>query len=94
MWTDALAQAGGSAPPDPKIALLLQILQFVPLFLILYLLLIRPQQQQRKKLNEMLKALKKGDRVQFDFSAQPDGRLQITRVAPMDASLPDHGAHK
>ena len=63
MWTDALAQAGGSAPPDPKIALLLQILQFVPLFLILYLLLIRPQQQQRKKLNEMLKALKKGDRV-------------------------------
>ena len=63
MWTDALAQAGGSAPPDPKIAMLLQILQFVPLFLILYLLLIRPQQQQRKKLNEMLKALKKGDRV-------------------------------
>lgn len=63
MWTDALAQAGGSAPPDPKIAMLLQILQFVPLFLILYLLLIRPQQQQRKKLNAMLKALKKGDRV-------------------------------
>ena len=63
MWTDALAQAGGSAPPDPKIAMLLQVLQFVPLFLILYLLLIRPQQQQRKKLNEMLKALKKGDRV-------------------------------
>jgi preprotein translocase subunit YajC len=43
--------------------MLLQVLQFVPLFLILYLLLIRPQQQQRKKLNEMLKALKKGDRV-------------------------------
>ena len=65
MWTDALAQAGtsGSAPPDPKIALLLQLLQFVPLFIILYLLLIRPQQQQKKKLNEMLKALKKGDRV-------------------------------
>ena len=63
MWTDAFAQAGGNAPPDPKIALLLQLLQFLPLFLILYLLLIRPQQQQRKKLNEMLKALKKGDRV-------------------------------
>ena len=63
MWTDAFAQAGGSAPPDPKISLLLQLLQFVPLFLILYLLLIRPQQQQRKKLAEMLKALKKGDRV-------------------------------
>jgi Cu(I)/Ag(I) efflux system membrane fusion protein len=38
--------------------------------------------------------LKKGDRVQFEFSAQPDGRLQITRIAPMDASLPNHGAHK
>ena len=63
MWTDAFAQAGGSAPPDPKIALLLQLLQFVPLFLILYLVLIRPQQQQRKKLAEMLKQLKKGDRV-------------------------------
>src|SRR5262245_3028551 len=63
MWTDAFAQAGSSSPPDPKIALLLQLLQFLPLFIILYLLLIRPQQQQRKKLNEMLKALKKGDRV-------------------------------
>ncbi|HET7765949.1 MAG TPA: efflux RND transporter periplasmic adaptor subunit [Burkholderiales bacterium] len=38
--------------------------------------------------------LKKGDRVQFDFSAQPDGQLQITRIGPADASLPDHGAHK
>jgi len=63
MWTDALAQAGGAAPPDPKIALLLQVLQFLPLFVILYLLLIRPQQQQKKKLEAMLKAVKKGDRV-------------------------------
>jgi membrane fusion protein, copper/silver efflux system len=38
--------------------------------------------------------LKKGDRVQFEFSAQPDGQLQITRIGPADASLPDHGAHK
>jgi preprotein translocase subunit YajC len=63
MWTDAFAQAGGNAPPDSKIALLLQILQFLPLFIILYLLLIRPQQQQKKKLDAMLKELKKGDRV-------------------------------
>ena len=63
MWTDANAQAGSGTPPDPKIALLLQLLQFLPLFVILYLLLIRPQQQQKKKLNEMLKTLKKGDRV-------------------------------
>jgi len=38
--------------------------------------------------------LKKGDRVQFEFSAQPDGQLKITRIGPADASLPDHGAHK
>jgi preprotein translocase subunit YajC len=63
MWTDAFAQAGSNAPPDPKIALLLQLLQFLPLFIILYLLLIRPQQQQKKKLEAMLKELKKGDRV-------------------------------
>ena len=63
MWTDAFAQAGGGTPPDPKIAMLLQLLQFLPLFIILYLLMIRPQQQQKKKLAEMLKALKKGDRV-------------------------------
>ncbi len=52
-----------AAPPDPRIAMLLQIVQFLPLFLILYLLLIRPQQQQKKKLEQMLKTLKKGDRV-------------------------------
>jgi len=64
MWSDAFAQAGGAASPaNPNLALLLQLLQFVPIFLILYFLLIRPQQQRQKKLNQMLKALKKGDRV-------------------------------
>lgn len=63
-WTDAFAQAASGAKPyDPNMAMLLQLLQFVPIFLILYLLLIRPQQQRQKKLNEMLKQLKKGDRV-------------------------------
>jgi preprotein translocase subunit YajC len=64
MWSDAFAQAGGAArPADPTIALLLQLLQFVPIFIIIYLLLIRPQQQRQKKLEELLKKLKKGDRV-------------------------------
>ncbi len=39
---------------------------FVPLillFVIFYFLLIRPQQKQQKKRQEMLKSLKKGDRV-------------------------------
>jgi len=64
-WTDALAQAGAPSgkPYDANMALLFQLLQFVPIFLILYLLLIRPQQQRQKKLNEMLGNLKKGARV-------------------------------
>jgi preprotein translocase subunit YajC len=39
---------------------------FVPLillFVIFYFLLIRPQQKQQKKRQEMLKSLKKGDRI-------------------------------
>jgi len=65
MWSDPLAQAGGggAAPSDPRIGMLLTLLQFVPIFLILYFLLIRPQQQQKKKQDLMIKALKKGDRV-------------------------------
>lgn len=65
MWSDALAQTGGggAAPSDPRIGMLLTLLQFVPIFLILYFLLIRPQQQQRKKQEAMIKSLKKGDRV-------------------------------
>lgn len=64
MWSDALAQTGGgAAPADPRMGMLLTLLQFVPIFLILYFLLIRPQQQQKKKQDLMIKALKKGDRV-------------------------------
>ena len=65
MWSDALAQTAAPAGQsgDPRIGMLLSVLQFLPIFLILYFLLIRPQQQQKKKHEEMLKALKKGDRV-------------------------------
>ncbi len=38
--------------------------------------------------------LKKGDRIRFEFSMQSDGQLQITNIAPADASVPSHGAHK
>ena len=86
MWTDAFAQAGSSAPPDPKISLLLQLLQFLPLFIILYLLLIRPQQQQKKKLEAMLKELKKGDRVLttggiFGTVIGVDGAKAVLKIA-------------
>jgi len=65
MWSDALAQTGGggAGQANPGLGMLLTLLQFVPIFLILYFLLIRPQQQQKKRMETMLKALKKGDRV-------------------------------
>ena len=42
---------------------LTQFLPFVLIFGIFYLLLIRPQQMQRRKLQEMLASLKTGDKV-------------------------------
>lgn len=39
------------------------LILFGPLFLIWYLLVIMPQQKQRKKTQEMLSSLKTGDRV-------------------------------
>jgi preprotein translocase subunit YajC len=61
---DVFAQTGGSAPPaNSTIGMLLTLLQFLPIFLILYFLIIRPQQQRQKQTERMLKALKKGDRV-------------------------------
>ena len=61
---NAYAQAGGApAPGTPGISTLLMLLQFVPIFIIIYLLIIRPQQKKQKQLDQMLKALKKGDRV-------------------------------
>ncbi|HVP14517.1 MAG TPA: preprotein translocase subunit YajC [Terriglobales bacterium] len=61
--THVLAQAGAGAPPDSFLRLLVQIGYFLPLILIFYLLLLRPQQVQQKKLKQMLAALKRGDKV-------------------------------
>jgi preprotein translocase subunit YajC len=66
MWSsDAWAQAAGAAAPaqNPALSIGLQLLQFAPIFLILYFLLIRPQQQRQKQMESMLKTLKKGDKV-------------------------------
>ena len=69
MVSDAHAQGlfgGGpaaSGSPNPNMTFILQIAQFLPIIAIFYLLLIRPQQQQAKKLKAMLAALKKGDKV-------------------------------
>ncbi len=62
---DAFAQIGRAAPAagNPTISTLLMLLQFLPIFLIIYLLIIRPQQKRQKETDKMLKALKQGDRV-------------------------------
>jgi preprotein translocase subunit YajC len=52
-----------AADPGMGGALTQFLLLFAPLFVIWYFLVIRPQQQQRKKLQEMLSNLKTGDRV-------------------------------
>ena len=61
---DAFAQSQGSpSSSNPTISMLLTLLQFVPILLIVYLLILRPQRQRQKQLDKMLKELKKGDRV-------------------------------
>jgi preprotein translocase subunit YajC len=49
----------GGDQPNP----LLSMLPIVLIFIIFYFLLIRPQQAQQKKHQEMLKNVKKGDKV-------------------------------
>ena len=52
-----------AADPGPGGALSQFLLLFAPLFAIWYFLVIRPQQQQRRKTQAMLSNLKTGDRV-------------------------------
>ncbi len=55
------AFAGAAAPAGPSI--ITQLLFFLPLILIFYFLLIRPQQQRAKKHAEMVNNIKRGDTV-------------------------------
>ncbi len=57
--TDAYAQAAEPIARNP----LLELIPFVFIFVIFYFLLIRPQQNARKKHMEMIAAVKKGDEV-------------------------------
>ena len=61
--TDAFAQTAAGAPGagDPTMALIMNIAPFALMFGVFYFLIIRPQQQQRKKLQDAITALKKGD---------------------------------
>lgn len=56
---DAYAQAAEPIARNP----LLELVPFVFIFVIFYFLLIRPQQNARKKHLEMIAAVKKGDEV-------------------------------
>lgn len=58
--TPAFAQAAGAAP---QVSPLLQFLPFILIFVIMYFLLIRPQQRRMKEHQAMIAAVKKGDRV-------------------------------
>lgn len=55
----AYAQAAGAVAPNP----LLQLLPFVLVFVFFYFLIIRPQNQARKKHAEMISNVKRGDVV-------------------------------
>lgn len=62
--SSAFAQAQGAAAPQGGVGQSLSF--FMPLVLvfgIFYFLIIRPQQKQAKKQQEMLKAIEKGDQV-------------------------------
>jgi preprotein translocase subunit YajC len=52
---------GGQAPGGP--GLFLQFLPLLLIFVVFYFILIRPQQAQARKRQEMLKAIKRGDAV-------------------------------
>ncbi|KCZ93258.1 preprotein translocase subunit YajC [Hyphomonas johnsonii] len=56
----AIAQEG---PPAAGPGVMTQVLFFLPLVLIFYFLLIRPQQQRAKKHRQMVEAVKRGDTV-------------------------------
>ena len=57
MNTIALLQAGGSG------AFIIQILPIAAIFLVFYFIVIAPANKQRRKTQEMLTSLKKGDKV-------------------------------
>ena len=62
IWT-ALAFAQGAPQQAGGSSLLLNLVPFLLIILIFYFLLIRPQAKERKRLQAMIEALKKGDRV-------------------------------
>ena len=59
MITPAFAQGAGGVSPD----LLYQLLPFALIFVIMYFLILRPQQKKAKEHQELVKNLRRGDTV-------------------------------
>jgi preprotein translocase subunit YajC len=64
-WAQTASNGAGGAAPGPASggAGFLGLVPFVLIFVLFYVMMILPQQRQRKKHQQMLDALKKGDRV-------------------------------
>jgi len=60
--TPAFAQASGAAPMGSA-DMLVQFAPFVIIFVIMYFLILRPQQQRAKQQQEMVRGAKRGDTV-------------------------------
>jgi len=62
--TAAGATAAGGAPPAPAPSqMVMQFVPFILVFVVLYFLMIRPQNQRAKQLAKLLESLKPGDKV-------------------------------
>ena len=57
---DAFAQAAGAAPVNSSLGMIVQLLL---IFIIFYFILIRPQQKKIKQHEQMLLAIKEGDKI-------------------------------
>jgi len=58
--TPAFAQAGGASDPN---GMLMSLLPFALIFVIMYFLILRPQQKKVKDHNELVKNIRRGDTV-------------------------------
>ncbi len=56
-------EAAGAAPAGEQPSAIMSFLPFILLFVVMWLFFIRPKQKEMKKMDDMRKTLKKGDKV-------------------------------
>ncbi|WP_020178464.1 preprotein translocase subunit YajC [Methylopila sp. M107] len=61
--TPAFAQAAPAAAPGGDMSFMLQLLPFLLIFVIMYFLILRPQQKRVKAHQEMIKNVRRGDTI-------------------------------